>query len=49
MPYHEILPKLKELAYSNHIAAEYEVHHFDMSVDVLEQMKRFVSLFNKYL
>ena len=49
VPYHKILPKLKVYGYQGHIAAEYEGHHFDMSVDVPEQLNRFVRLCNRHL
>jgi sugar phosphate isomerase/epimerase len=49
IPYEKILPKLKELGYKGYIAAEYEGHHFNMDIDVTEQLKRYVSICNKYL
>lgn len=49
IPYDKILPKLTQLGYAGHIAAEYEGHHFRLDVDVPEQLKRFVSVCNKYL
>ena len=49
IPYDKILPKLKQLGYEGYVAAEYEGHHFDMSVDIPEQLRRFASIFNKYV
>lgn len=49
IPYEKILPKIKELGYEGYIAAEYEGHHFDMTVDVPEQLRRYVAICNKYL
>jgi len=49
IPYDRILPKLAELGYEGYIAAEYEGHHFNMEIDVPEQLKRYVALCNKYL
>jgi sugar phosphate isomerase/epimerase len=49
IPYHEILPRVKALGYEGFIAAEYEGHHFDMSINMKEQLERYASLFHKYL
>lgn len=49
IPYEKILPYIKELGYEGYIAAEYEGHHFDMSIDVPQQMRRYVELCSKYL
>lgn len=49
IPYDRILPKIQELGYEGYIAAEYEGHHFNMDVDVPEQLKRYVALCGKYL
>ena len=49
IPYDKILPKIKSLGYKGYIAAEYEGHHFDMTVDAKEQLKRYASIFHKYI
>ncbi len=49
IPYEKILPKIKELGYQGYIAGEYEGHHFNMDIDVPEQLKRYIALCNKYL
>lgn len=49
IPYEKILPKIKELGYEGYIAAEYEGHHFNMEIDVPEQLKRYAALCSKYL
>lgn len=49
VPYDRLLPEIKRLGFSGYIAAEYEGHHFDMSVDVDEQLRRYASIFHKYL
>jgi hypothetical protein len=40
---------IKELGYSGYIAAEYEGHHFDMSVDTPTQLRNYASIFRKYI
>ena len=49
IPYDKILPKIKALGYEGFIAAEYEGHHFDMTVDTREQLRNYASIFHKYL
>lgn len=49
IPYEQILPRIDALGYKGYIAAEYEGHHFDMSVDVRAQLARYASIFNRYL
>jgi sugar phosphate isomerase/epimerase len=49
IPYDEILPKTQALGYEGFIAAEYEGHHFDMTVDMREQLNRYAAIFNKYI
>lgn len=49
IPYEKILPKLNELGYKGYIAAEYEGHHFNMDIDIPEQLKRYIALCNRYL
>lgn len=49
IPFDRILPRIQALGYSGTIAAEYEGHHFDMSIDVDEQMARYAQLFRRYI
>lgn len=49
IPFEKILPKIKQLGYNGAIAAEYEGHHFDMKIDLVQQFTYFKSIFNKYL
>lgn len=49
IPYDKILPKIKELGYKGFIAAEYEGHHFDMTVDTRQQLANYASIFRKYI
>ena len=49
VPYHEILPKCKELGFKGFIAAEYEGHHFDMTVDIKQQLAYYADIFHKYI
>lgn len=44
IPYHKILPEIKKTGFDGYIAAEYEGHHFDLNVDMREQMARYVSM-----
>lgn len=49
IPYDKILPMILQLGYKGYIAAEYEGHHFDMSVDIKQQLRNYASIFNKYI
>ena len=49
IPYEKILPRLIRLGYTGHIAAEYEGHHFNLDIDVPQQLERFASICNRYL
>ena len=49
IPYGEILPRVRALGYQGYIAAEYEGHHFDLSLDAQEQLRSFVTMFERYL
>ena len=49
IPFEEILPRIQKLGYQGFIAAEYEGHHFDMSIDVDEQMARYAQIFHHYI
>jgi len=49
IPYDKILPMIQDLGYKGYIAAEYEGHHFDMSVDARQQLRYYASIFNKYI
>lgn len=49
IPYDKLLPRIKDLGFKGYIAAEYEGHHFDMSVDMDEQLNRYAGIFHKYI
>lgn len=49
IPYDQILPMIRDLGYHGYIAAEYEGHHFDMSVDMEKQLQNYASIFHKYI
>lgn len=49
IPFDRILPLIQKLGFSGTIAAEYEGHHFDMSIDVDEQMTRYAEIFHRYI
>ncbi len=47
--YEDILTTLRDAGYKGYIASEYEGHHFDASVDSVEQLQRYVALNKKIL
>lgn len=49
IPYDQILPKVRDLGFQGYIAAEYEGHHFDMTVDTRQQLANYASIFKKYI
>lgn len=49
IPYNKILPRIKQLGFKGAVAAEYEGHHFNMDVDMKEQLRHYAAMFHKYI
>jgi sugar phosphate isomerase/epimerase len=49
VPYDKILPMIRDLGFKGYIAAEYEGHHFDLTVDTKRQLLNYASIFDKYI
>jgi sugar phosphate isomerase/epimerase len=49
IPYHQILPEIRELGYEGFIACEYEGHHFTDELDTAEQLNRYVNMNKRIL
>lgn len=49
IPYEKIVKKIKDLGFSGHIAAEYEGHFSDGTVDCVEQLSRYSGMMHRLL
>lgn len=49
IPYARIVEKIRELGFDGHIAAEYEGHFTDGSVDPVEQLRRYSNMMHRLL
>ncbi len=49
VPFHKLLPLIKEEGYSGYISSEYEGHHFSTEVSSAEQLHRLIKMENRIL
>jgi len=49
IPYHKLMPRLKELGYRGYVASEYEGHHFNSNEEAAVQLRRFVTMCDRIL